>query len=132
MSDKEKLKSYFQWTKRFYTGKIYKKIDVGCRSGYKKGSGDCLPTGTARALLTRAGRRIYATRIDNTHYWNLVKYNGNWYHFDTCPHSSKYPFNGFLRTDAEVAEYSKKRKDKRNYYTFDKSLYPATPDEPLE
>jgi hypothetical protein len=137
MSDKEKLKAIFQWTKKriSYTGSTYKKNWMWAAvQGIKKGSGDCFTYyGTARALLTRAGfENLCVTRIDNTHYWNLVKYNGNWYHFDTCPHSSKYPFNGFLRTDAEVAEYSKKRKDKRNYYTFDKSLYPATPDEPLE
>lgn len=137
MSDKEKLKAIFQWTKKriSYTSSTYKKNWMWAAvQGIKKGSGDCFTYyGTARALLTRAGfENLCVTRIDNTHYWNLVKYNGNWYHFDTCPHSSKYPFNGFLRTDAEVAEYSKKRKDKRNYYTFDKSLYPATPDEPLE
>jgi hypothetical protein len=137
MSDKEKLKAIFQWTKKriSYTGSTYKKNWMWAAvQGIKKGSGDCFTYyGTARALLTRAGfENLCVTRIDNTHYWNLVKYNGNWYHFDTCPHSSKYPFDGFLRTDAEVAEYSKKRKDKRNYYTFDKSLYPATPDEPLE
>ena len=118
MSDKEKLKAIFQWTKRriSYTGSRYKENWMWAAvQGIKKGSGDCFTYyGTARALLTRAGfENLCITRIDKTHYWNLVKYNGNWYHFDTCPHNSKYPFDGFLRTDAEVAEYSRKRKDKR-------------------
>ena len=130
MSDKEKLKAIFQWTKKriSYTGSTYKKNWMWAAvQGIKKGSGDCFTYyGTARALLTRAGfENLCVTRIDNTHYWNLVKYNGNWYHFDTCPHI-KYPFDGFLRTDANM-EYSKKKK-----LAIPLISLSSTPDEPLE
>ena len=47
-----------------------------------------------------------------------------WYHFDTCPNKDKMAT--FMLTDAEVEAYTKKRGN--NYYTFDKSLYPATPE----
>ena len=59
------------------------------------------------------------------HYWNLVKVDGNWYHFDTCPHYADYPLTSFLLTDAEVAYYSTYQAV--GYYSFDSSLYPATP-----
>ncbi|NLJ40146.1 MAG: hypothetical protein GX352_00825, partial [Clostridiales bacterium] len=132
MSDKEKLKAIFDWTTRHisYTGSAYKDDwMMGAARGIKRGSGDCFTYyATARALLTRAGfENMCVTRIDKTHYWNLVKYNGDWYHFDTCYRNPKYYFDGFLRTDEDLANYTKKRKDRRGYYNFDKSLYPPTP-----
>lgn len=134
MTDKEKLWAIFEWTKKriTYTGYSDKSDWMqGAIQGFKKGSGDCFTYyATARELLTRAGfENIVVIRVDGTHYWNLVYYEDGWYHFDTCPHHRKFPYVCFLRTDAEVEEYTKINK---NYYNFDKTKYPATPTTPLE
>ncbi|MBO6053029.1 MAG: transglutaminase domain-containing protein, partial [Clostridia bacterium] len=79
-------------------------------------------------LLTRAGiENIMISRNDpaHPHYWNLVKVGGNWYHFDTCPHYAGFDLYSFLLTDAEVLDYSTYQV--AGYYSFDASLYPATP-----
>ena len=67
--------------------------------------------------ITRVGGRTQ-------HFWNLVNYGEGWYHFDACPH--KDHLESFMLTDKEVDEYTEKRGN--NYYTFDKSLYPRTPE----
>ncbi|NLK03440.1 MAG: hypothetical protein GX319_03390 [Clostridiales bacterium] len=69
-------------------------------------------------LVTRVGGRTQ-------HFWNLINCGDGWYHFDTCPNKDK--MQSFMLTDAEVEAYTKKRGN--NYYNFDKSLYPATPEE---
>ena len=82
----------------------------------------------ASALLTRAGIENMEIQRDNPaspHYWNLVKVNGCWYHFDTCPHYSGHWLQSFLLTDAQVRAYSEY--EVPGYYSFDPSLYPATP-----
>ncbi|MDR7870521.1 MAG: DUF5011 domain-containing protein [Tissierellaceae bacterium] len=134
MTDKEKLWEIFQWTNKHitYTGNSDKSDwKQGAVRGIRKANGDCFTYyATARELLTRAGfENLEVQRVDGTHYWNLVLYEGNWYHFDTCPYRTGYPYQCFLKTDAEVEEYSNWCKD---YFKFDKSLYPRTPLEPLE
>ena len=44
--------------------------------------------------------------------------------FVTCPNKDK--MQSFMLTDAEVETIQKRG---NNYYNFDKSLYPATPEE---
>lgn len=134
MTDKEKLWEIFEWTNNHiaYTGSSDKSDWMqGAARGIRKANGDCFTYyATARELLTRAGfENLEIKRVDETHFWNLVLYKGNWYHFDTCPHRRGYPYQCFLKTDAEVEEYSNWCKD---YFSFDKSLYPRTPLEPLE
>lgn len=105
------------------------KSDVNAEAfrGIRNGKGDCFTFyAVAEALLNRAG-------IDNMgvireggrtrHYWSLVNCGDGWYHFDTCPNKDKQ--ESFMLTDNEVEEYTRQRGN--NYYTFDKSLYPATP-----
>ena len=134
MTDKDKLWEIFKWTNNHinYTGSSDKSDWIqGVVRGIRKANGDCFTYyATARELLTRAGfENIEVQRVDGTHYWNLVVYEGNWYHFDPCPHRRGYPYQCFLKTDVEVEEYSQWCKD---YFKFDKSLYPRTPLEPLE
>ena len=72
----------------------------------------------ARKLLTMADvTNKGAERInsDTSHYWNLVKVDGNWYHFDACPHYKDHPLDSFLLTDEEVKEYSEKT---NGYYDY--------------
>lgn len=97
--------------------------------GIVNGVGDCFTYyAVSEALLTRAGiDNMLVTRVGGRtqHFWNLINCGDGWYHFDTCPNKDK--MQSFMLTDAEVEAYTKKRGN--NYYNFDKSLYPATPEE---
>lgn len=133
MSDKDKLWAIFTWTKgriKYTANPTKEDWTQEAVKGIKTGSGDCVTYyATAEELLTRAGfENMMVTRNTTTHYWNLVKYNDQWYHFDTCWHFNEYPYVCFLRTDAEVIAYSEWCKD---YYSFDAESYPATPTELL-
>ena len=131
-------------TKRELAYEIYKwvKANVGYsgssdKSDWRKeayrgivnGVGDCFTYyAVSEAFLTRAGiDNMRVTRVGGRtqHFWNLINCGDGWYHFDTCPNKDKMPT--FMLTDAEVEEYTKKRGN--NYYNFDKSLYPRTPEE---
>ncbi|MBP0988056.1 MAG: hypothetical protein J6S92_07240, partial [Oscillospiraceae bacterium] len=56
------------------------------------------------------------------HFWNLVRVNGAWYHFDACPYCGGNDF--FLWTDAQIDAFSAAN---GNCFERDKSLYPVTP-----
>ena len=56
------------------------------------------------------------------HFWNLVRVNGAWYHFDACPYCGGNDF--FLWTDAQIDNFSALN---GNCFERDKSLYPTTP-----
>lgn len=101
----------------------------GAYSGFTIRSGNCyIYYAVASVLLTRSGienMEIQRNDPTNPHYWNLVKIDDAWYHFDTCPHFPGHEMQCFLLTDAEVQTYS--QNEVANYYSFDNSLYPATP-----
>ena len=61
------------------------------------------------------------------HYWLLVDLGTGYYHFDATRRA--YYFNGFMATDAQIAEYS--TNVVYGFYNIDSSLYPATPTEPF-
>ncbi len=56
------------------------------------------------------------------HFWNLVRVNGAWYHFDASPYHGGNDF--FLWTDAQIDYFSSLN---GNCFERDKSLYPLTP-----
>lgn len=136
MSDVEKTWAIYKWVTNHisYTGYSDKSDwKKGALRGLKKATGDCYNYyATSRILLTRSGFehqtviREGGTRTTR-HYWNLIKVNGSWYHFDTTPTIN--PYTGFLRTDNELRERSKVLKD---YYSFDETKHPSTPEEPLD
>jgi hypothetical protein len=136
MTPTEKALAIYNWTKHHitYTGSSDKSSWIkGAVQGIKNGTGDCFNYyATSRALLTRAGfKTLCVMRVGGKtqHFWNLVYIKGGWYHFDTTPSHKGYAFVCFMRTDAEVAEYSKWR---IGYYNFDKTKYPATPLNPFK
>jgi len=141
MTDKQKMQAIFTWSRNqiAYTGKSDKSDWLkGAYQGFRAASGDCFTYyATARALLTRAGYDVIPiTRIPGTptrHYWLLVNYQGQWYHFDSTQTNSKFPYACFLKTDKEVEAYTKRvMKRIPEYYTFDKSKYPARATVPLK
>lgn len=65
----------------------------------------------SRKLLTMAGVENEGVKRkggQSSHYWNRIKYDGKWYHFDTCPHYKDFPLDSFMLTDSEIKAYSEK------------------------
>lgn len=65
----------------------------------------------SKKLLTMAGienEGVQRKGGQSDHYWNRVKYDGKWYHFDTCPHYKDFPLDSFMLTDSEIKAYSEK------------------------
>ena len=134
MSQREKAKVIYDWCRenlKYSTATSYLMGDYlrSAYSGYRLHYGNCYTYyAVARSLLTRAGftnMMIQRNSVSNPHYWNLVKVDGNWYHFDTCPQPSQNNDGCFLLTDAEVAAYSRNKES--GYYSFNKKYYPPTP-----
>ncbi len=139
-SDLYKLYNTYWWIKNRmkYTGTSNKNGWINeAIHGFETLSGDCY---THYAMMKAVMRVMGFETIDierlggeTRHYWNLVKYNGQWYHIDSCPRSEdkdKYWYC-FLRTDEELLEWDRHQDAAKGYYTFDPSLYPATATEPL-
>ena len=97
----------------------------GAHQAFTFGCGDCFVYFAAcKALLAAAGiENLDIVKSDTSHsrhYWNLVKVNGGWYHFDATPRVGEGD-NFFLLTDAELAAYSDSH---GGSHVFDPSLYP--------
>ncbi len=138
MTKLEQLRAVFDFTRTSiaYTGDSDKSDwKDGAYSGLMRRRGDCFTYyAVSRAMLDALGfENLEVTRVGGptSHYWNLVNYNGGWYHFDATPRSSKMPsFVSFMFTDKEAADYTEQAG--RNYYTFDGSLYPERAVDPPE
>ena len=97
--------------------------------------GDCFNYyAITKVMLDRLGipnidvRKVKNYEGDNDHYWSLVSVDGgnSYYHVDTTPRSN--PASFCLVTDAYMDEYSA---NNGKCFNRDKSLYPATPEDPL-
>lgn len=132
MTKEDKAYAIYKWVKGHVSYSGYSDKTDWLAEAYRAiedGEGDCFTYyAVAQALLTRAGiDNMRVTRVGGRtqHFWNLINCGSGWYHFDTCP--NKDHVDAFMLTDKEVEAYTEKRGN--NYYTFDKSLYPATPEE---
>ena len=132
MTDRERARAIYDWMIANVSYTAYTSKDHWMRaaySGFVNGRGDCyVYYAMSRALLDGAGIENMEISRDNPakpHFWNLINCGDGWYHFDTCPHYKDYPLESFMLTDREVEEYSKNCV--KDYYSFDESLYPATP-----
>ncbi len=134
MTDTQKASAIYNWCVGHLrystaTSHLMGKFLEAAYSGFTSHIGNCYTYyAVASALLTRAGIENIEIQRDNPyapHYWNLVKINGNWYHLDTCPKWKNHEIKAFLLTDWQVKQYS--LYEVEGYYSFDASLYPATP-----
>lgn len=134
MTQRQKAEAIFEWCSSNiayssaddqYMGNIIPAAYTGMTSH----KGNCYTYYAVSAtLLRRAGIQNMEICRDNPnqpHYWNLVKINGSWYHFDACPHPSGHYLRCFLLTDAQVRAYSEN--EVKDYYRFAEGKYPATP-----
>ena len=134
MNDTQKASAIYNWCVAHLrystsTSHLMGKYIEAAYSGFTTHIGNCYTYyAVASVLLTRAGIENIEIQRNNPnapHYWNLVKINGNWYHLDTCPKWKSHPIKAFLLTDWQVKQYS--LYEVEGYYSFDASLYPATP-----
>ncbi len=98
------------------------------------GGGDCFGYyAVARLMFERLGLPNLSIQRDpssprrTTHFWSMVSLDGGetFYHFDCCPHPQP-PYHMCLVTDAILEWFTE---ECAGYYVYDKSLYPATPEE---
>ena len=132
MTKREQARAIYDWMTANVSYVAYADKTYWLRaaySGFTTGRGDCyVYYAMSRILLDCAGidnMEICRDNPSKPHYWNLVNCGDGWYHFDTCPHYRNYPLTSFMLTDAEVRAYSESCV--KDYYSFDASLYPATP-----
>lgn len=132
MNERQRARAIYDWVVRNMSYTAYAdKTDYVAAAfyGFNNKRGDCFVYyAISRVLLTRAGfenLEIHRNKPDQPHFWNLVRVTEGWYHFDTCPHYAAHPLDSFLLTDAQVKAYSENHV--ADYYSFDPSLYPATP-----
>jgi len=144
MSDIEKLRAIFNYCHDTisYTGESDKGNQINAAyNGFKTHTGDCFTYyAIADELLTAAGFDDMMVERDKTgtrHFWNLVKYQGEWYHFDSCPLLKGESFVPFMVNDADLLafseDYGKRYPDEshRNYYSFNPDKYPDRAKESL-
>lgn len=101
-----------------------------------EGRGDCFGYfAVTKLLFERLGipnidvRKVKNSEKDSDHFWSLVSVDGgeSYYHFDATPRIGAGD-DFCLVTDAFLDTYSDANKGSHNR---DKSLYPATPEEPF-
>lgn len=102
-----------------------------------EGRGDCFGYyAVTKLLFERLGipnidvRKVKNDAGDSDHFWSLVSVDGGetYYHFDATPRAGDGD-DFCLVTDAFLDAYSESHKNSHNR---DQSLYPATPEEPLQ
>ncbi len=112
MTDVEKAFRIFQWARNniHYIGTSIKTDwTAGANEGFTTLRGDCYTYyACCKALLDVAGiENEMVSRypvVRSSHFWNLVKLDGQWYHCDSCPSTSHEGF-WFMRIDSEL-DYS--------------------------
>lgn len=133
MNLKEKGYAIFQYTNqniRYKASSDKKDWKYEAWRGITTGRGDCFTfCSVARALLEKAGADVqvvtrYGGKKNTRHWWLLVDLGTGYYHFDAINVGPKN-YTCFMRTTAEVLKRSK------SFWSFNQSLYPATPTEPF-
>ncbi len=137
MSDIDKLAAiwHFCHDTFTYTGESEKGNPVNAAyQAFKTKRGDCYSYyAAADALITKAGfecMMVERKSQKSHHFWNLVKYKGEWYHFDSCPLIKGETFVPFMLSDSDLLafseSYSKRHPDAahKDYYLFDSDRYP--------
>lgn len=145
MTTKQKLYAVYQYVKGSITYNGASPHDDLRREAYlsltTRPSGDCFAfCAASNALLTYLGyetqivrRDIALASVSGNHFWVLVncgtKEEPQWYHHDSCPRRQPYRQPTYMATDAQLramTKYIVAMGGKKNYFTFDTSLHPAS------
>lgn len=140
MSKLEKLRAAYNWTNKNvkYVGYSDKSSWLkGAYQGFAYGTGDCFNYyAVSRALISRLGYEFIPIKrvpAPTRHYWLLVEYEGQWYHFDPTVRSRGYEFSGFMRTQPDVEAYTELLANRvPSFYVYDPTGLPEVATEPLE
>jgi hypothetical protein len=133
MTQREQAKAVFDWTVRNVGYTARGSHDSVYESAYRAmrgNSGDCFTFyAVMEVLLTRLGiENMRITRVggNSNHFWNLVNVGDGWYHVDATP--TRITINRFMFTDSQAEDYTNRmlryQYPVRNYYVYDKTLYP--------
>lgn len=131
MTQHQKIETIYNYVRNnmTYVSSPEKDIPNAAYVAFTKKRGDCYNyLAMTKLLLDNAG--IENKRVDryggsSTHYWLIVNIGTGWYHYDTTPQSWQSPYRCFMKTNKEIWDYAKSRKDGRSdYYNFNQSLYP--------
>ncbi len=139
MTNREKVEAVYNWTLEHCAYGSMEHTDwmQAAYSMMDQGIGDCFGYyAVCRLFFERLGLPNYTIQRDpasvrpTTHFWSLVSLDGGktYYHFDSSPHIPPI-MNTCLITDAQCEEFNAMRP---GYYDYDKSQYPATPEEPCQ
>ena len=101
--------------------------------GFTKRNGNCYTFAMcAKALFDVAGiENLIIVRdpyINNPHYWNYIKIDGEWYHCDSTPRMG-YDSYFFMYTTDELQNFWH---NGWNGYSFDEDLYPESAEESVQ
>ena len=127
MNEIEKAFTIFKWTRTHipftYENVPHNYVDQAIR-GLQGKIGDCYTcSAAAKTLFERAGfEAIFMEKPTHSHYWLMVKVNGEWYYMEPTPIYLK-TFMCFLGTDADLEWFN--NHVKKGYYTFNHKLYPT-------
>ena len=131
MAEREKAYKIYQWVESHirYSGVTAENGWVnGAKTALATGKGNCYAFySVSAAMLTRAGfENLQVNEPDYSHYWNLVKVDGSWYHWDT---TAGWGGERFLFTDAQLETYTYYNASvgETLSYHWDHASVPATP-----
>ena len=124
MDEAEKIEAIFDYVRSNMEYTVSGPLEdcaYGAAYGLRRRSGNCFEyAAVSHYLLMAAGFDdiIVSRESDNNHFWNLVRTNEGWKHFDTTPWEQ---VERICMADTELLE--EKYWDTHN---FDKSAYPLT------
>ena len=130
MTKPQKLRAVYDYvTKNMsYTSADETTLADAAYRGFTRRTGDCYNYYAMTTLLLDAceidNMMVERYQGETTHFWLLVNAGTGWYHLDTSPLRMSDKFVCFMRTDADVAYFTKICTYRKNYYNFDKTLYP--------
>lgn len=131
MSQQEQAQAIYRWVVaniRYVGWADTSGVLQGAYTALTYRRGDCYSFyAVSEALLTRAGvENMGVRRIEGVtnHYWNIIKIDGDWYHFDTCPTPTGTGFSTFMFTESQAQAYTNAMGPWWSYYNYDTSLYP--------
>ncbi len=131
MGEREKAYAVYTWVTNHITYRGNSAIGdwvAGAKTALTRRSGNCYAFYSAsRALLTRLGfENIEVQEYTGGHYWNMVKVDGSWWHFDA---TTGWGAERFLWTSDQILNYSytSEQTGVTIIYEWDPAGYPQTP-----
>ena len=139
MDDWDKIFTLWSWCRNNISyvnddGDMADEIHGAYEGLHDRKGNSCTYYATFKILLDKTGIQNQKCLNENDssgHYWNLVNYNGRWYHCDTCPPADDGTFYVFLQTDVQLRSFMHYTKNMPDRYSFGTDAYPERSDVPV-